>query len=363
MAEQQAGNRTEQATARRREEARKKGQVALSREVPGAVVLLGGVTMMALFAPSAMTRLADLMRTWLVRATSAPTQTALSPDAVGGVMQQFGLDVAGTVWPFLAGVMVLGTGSYVAQTGLLWRTDGLNWDWERLNPVSGLERLFSVRSVAELVKSVLKVTVIGATGVLAVRQDLGRLPELVAQDPFGVLGVTAALALRMAVWIGATVALLAAADYAWQRYQWLQNLMMTKDEVKQELRETEGDPIIKARVRSLQRAMAKKRMMAEVPKADVVVTNPTHVAVALRYEHGAMPAPVVVAKGMGFIAERIKAVAKEHGVPVIEQPVIARSLYKLVEIGREIPTDLYRAVAEILAVVYRARGAAPSGRA
>jgi flagellar biosynthesis protein FlhB len=355
MAEQ-AGNRTEQATGRRKEEARKKGQVAMSREVPAAAVLLAGVAMGAAFAAPAVERMTASMREWLGEAAGLAVSGHLGPEAVQGVVQRLGTEVLMLVLPFLGGVMVIGSGSYVAQTGLLWRADGLTWDAERINPLAGLGRMFSTRSVVELIKSVLKVTVIAGAGVLAVRQDLASLPEIVALGPAGILGVVASLAFKMALWIAVTVAALAAADFLYQRYEWQRNLMMTREEVRQEFRETEGDPIIKARVRSLQRAMAKKRMMADVPKADVVITNPTHVAVALKYDHGAMAAPVVVAKGMGYVAERIKALAREHGVMVVEQPVIARSLYKMVEIGREIPMDLYRAVAEILALVYRARG-------
>lgn len=355
MAEQ-AGNRTEQATARRKEEARRKGQVALSREVPAAATLLAGAAILAVGAPSATEKMIQLMRDWLNLAAGSAHSALVGPEVVRGVLHRMGMDVLGLVLPLLGGVMVAGSASYVAQTGMLWRADALKWDAERLNPIAGLGRMLSGKALVELAKSVLKIAVIATAGYLAVRHDLARLPELAAQDPAALLPAAGSLALKMTLWIAVTVAGLAAADYAYQRYQWARSLMMTREEVKQELRETEGDPIIRARVRALQRALAKKRMMADVPKADVVITNPTHIAVALKYDHGVMPAPVVVAKGMGFIAERIKAVAREHGIMTVEQPFLARSLYKMVEIGREIPVELYRAVAEVLAMVYRARG-------
>lgn len=353
MAEQ-AGNRTEQATARRKEEARRKGQVALSREVPAAATLLAGTAILAAFAPTATEKAVALMREWLNLA-AAPT-ASVSPEFARGILHRMGMDVLSLVLPLLSGVMIAGSASYVAQTGMLWRPDALKWDADRINPLSGLSRIVSGKALVELVKSVLKIAVIAGAGYLAVRQDLARVPELAAQDPAGLLPAAGTLMLKMTAWIAVTIGALATADYAYQRYQWTRSLMMTREELKQELRETEGDPIIRARVRALQRALAKRRMMADVPKADVVITNPTHIAVALKYEHGVMPAPIVVAKGMGFIAERIKAVAREHGIMIVEQPVLARSLYKMVEIGREIPVELYRAVAEILAMVYRARG-------
>jgi flagellar biosynthetic protein FlhB len=167
------------------------------------------------------------------------------------------------------------------------------------------------------------------------------------------------LTLKVALSVTGTFVLIAGADYLYQRYEWGRSLRMSIAEVKEEHRSSEGDPQIKSRVRSLQREMMKKRMMAEVPKADVVVTNPTHLAVALKYDTARPGAPIVVAKGSGYMAERIREVARQHGVSIVENKFVARTLYKLVEVGKEIPSDLYRAVAEILAFVYRARGFTP----
>jgi flagellar biosynthetic protein FlhB len=164
------------------------------------------------------------------------------------------------------------------------------------------------------------------------------------------------MALTVTAWVAGALVVLAVADYGYQRWQLSKDLRMSRQEVKQEQKETEGDPLIRSRIRSLQRQAARRRMMAEVPKSDVVITNPSHLAVALRYDGVRMAAPVVVAKGAGFIAERIRQIAAEHGVPIIENKPIARSLHKLVEVGREIPVELYQAVAEILALVLRARG-------
>jgi flagellar biosynthetic protein FlhB len=227
--------------------------------------------------------------------------------------------------------------------------------------MAGLRRLASLRSVVELVKASLKVALIAAAAVMAVRQEIDQLPAWIDLDAVGFLGATGWVATKVALWIAGTLAAIAAVDYGYQRFEWQRSLKMTKQEVKEEHRDTEGDPLLRSRVRSVQKEMARKRMMADVPKADVVVTNPTHLAVALRYAPESMAAPVVVAKGAGYVAERIKQIAREHGVMVVEQKLLARSLYKLVEIGREVPADLYRAVAEILALVYRSKGMTPDG--
>lgn len=352
-------SRTEQATGRRKSEAKKRGQIALSREVPTAAVLLGGVLLIYAMSAIGSTRLTAVMRRWFGRLGEVGTQ-AMTTDTVQSVVVSAGTDVMMMVLPVAVGIAVIGVASYGVQTGLMVFPDKLNWDITKLNPLNGFSRLFSLRSVVELVKSILKVTFIAGVGVLAVRNDLPTLPALITADIQTVLGTTAWLSFKMALWVCGVIAVLAAADYAYQRFEWERSLRMTKEEVKQEHKETEGDPILRSRIRGIQRSMARKRMMAAVPKADVVITNPTHLAVALQYDQKNMAAPVVVAKGAGYLAEKIKEVAKEARVPVIENKFVARTLYTLVEIGKEIPADLYRAVAEILAVVYRAKGRAMS---
>lgn len=324
--------------------------------MPIAAVLLGGIALLYGLTSLAVAKLSDLMREWLSLAGEVGSRQQIGPDAFQALMMRVGLDTLGLVMPLVGGLALVGVSSHLVQTGFLWKSEGLGVDLNRLNPIAGLKRLFSLRSVAELVKSVLKITVIAWVGVLAISQDMDLLPQLVQYDLAGILGLTGSLVFKMALWIALTVVVIAVADYGYQRFEWERSLRMTKQEVKQEQKETEGDPLLKARVRSLQREMARNRMMAAVPKADVVITNPTHLAVALRYDYATMAAPVVVAKGAGHIAERIKKVAAEHGVMVIEQKFVARTLFKLVEVGREVPSDLYRAVAEILALVYRAKG-------
>lgn len=354
MAEQ-TDNRTERASAKRRAEARKKGQIAISRDVPMAAVVLAGIALLYVLIRPAVIRMTGLMQEWLGRAAEAGRKE-FNPPMLQAMLQSIGLETLALVLPLAAAIAAAGSGAYLIQTGLLWRSGAFHFDPSRLNPLTGLGRLFSVRSLVDLVKAVMKVAVVALAGYMAIRHDFARLPELVQYDLFGALQMMAHWVLKMAIWIGVAVAVIAAADYGYQRFEWERGLRMTPQEVKEEHRESEGDPRVRSRIRSLQRQMARNRMMAAVPKADVVVTNPTHLAVALRYDPETMSAPVVVAKGAGYIAERIKALASEHGIMVIENKVVAQSLYKLVDIGREVPANLYRAVAEILALVYRARG-------
>jgi flagellar biosynthetic protein FlhB len=352
-------NRTEQATPKRRAQARARGEVAVSRDVSTAAALLGALGLLHVFAGPGMMKLSELLREWLTSAADAGVRNQFTSDYVQQMATKTESDLLLLILPLIAGVAVLGVGATVAQTGFMWKTEGLGFDLARLNPGPGLGRMFSTRSLAELVKSCLKVVCIGAAGFYAVRGDIGLLPELVQYPLDGIVSVVGGLMFKAASSICLGVAALAALDYGYQRFEFERKLRMTRDEVKEEHRESEGDPQLRSRIRTVQRDMARKRMLAEVKKADVVVTNPDHLAVAIRYDQAKMAAPIVVAKGAGYLAQRIKEIAREHGVVVIENKFVARTLYKLVEIGREIPADLYRAVAEILAFVYRVRGKVP----
>ena len=260
--------------------------------------------------------------------------------------------------PFLCAVVLAGAGASLAQTGFVWK-ESFPFEMSRLNPMTGFSRLLSLRSLSELIKALLKITIIAGIGVFVLRGDIGRLPELVQYDVWSLLNVMGWLTLKVAVSVTGAFVVVAGADYFYQRFEWERSLRMSHAELKEEHRSSEGDPQIKSRVRSMQREMMKKRMMAAVPTADVVVTTPTHLAVALKYDTERQGAPIVVAKGAGHVAERIREIARQHGVSVIENKFVARTLFKLVEVGKEIPADLYRAVAEILAFVYRARGFTP----
>lgn len=348
-------NKTEPASEKRKADARLKGNIAVSRDVTTAALLFAGIGLLALLAGPGMHQLIDVTRSGLTRSFDHMVHASLTIEQIHSLFIEVGLTGMLFILPLLGGLALVGLGASLAQTGLLWKPS-LPFDIGRLSPLKGFARLFTLRSISELVKALLNIAIIGGIGAFVLAQDLPRLPELVHYDVWGLLTVMGWLTLKAAAVIAGAIAVVATADFFYQRYEWERSLRMTHQEVKEEHRDAEGDPMIKSRVRSVQRDMMRKRMMAAVPTADVVVTNPTHLAVALKYDTAHMSAPIVVAKGAGHLAERIRTVARQHGVAVVENKFVARTLYKLVDIGREIPADLYRAVAEILAFVFRARG-------
>ena len=352
------GNKTEPATPKRKEEARKQGQVAVSRDVSTAAVLLGGVGLLGAMLPVGLLKMTEMTRQGLTLSFPGEWYRHISIEQVYTIIIQTGVTVGALSLPIVAGVLILGSVATLLQTGLLWRANAFQLDWSRINPAKGFARLASLRSVMELVKGLLKIAIITGIGLWATRHDVLRIPELIQFELSGVLPLAGSLAFKVGLTVSGAIALLAVFDYAYQRYEWERSLRMSKEEIKEEHKAAEGDPLIKSRVRIAQRELLKKRMLAAVKTADVVITNPTHLAVALKYDTVTMTAPVVVAKGAGVIAERIRELARHHSVPVVENKFVARTIFRLVDIGKEIPNDLYRAVAEILAFVYRARGGA-----
>jgi flagellar biosynthetic protein FlhB len=353
-------NKTEPATEKRKADARKDGNIAMSRDVTTAALLFAGIGLLALFAGPGMHQLTDVTRLGLTKSFDRVVHASLTIEQLHSLFIEVCFSGVVFMLPFLGGMALVGAGATLVQTGLLWKSS-LPFDIGRMNPIKGFGRLVSLRSVSELIKALLKIAIIGGIGAFVLWQDLPRLPELVDYDIWGLLTVMGWLMLKAAVVITGAISVVAVADFFYQRWEWERSLRMTVQEVREEHRDTEGDPLIKSRVRSVQRDMMRKRMMAAVPEADVVVTNPTHLAVALKYDTARMSAPIVVAKGAGYLAEQIRSVARQHGVAVVENKFVARTLYKLVDIGKEIPADLYRAVAEILAFVFRARGLTPEG--
>ncbi len=355
MAEDKS-NKTEPATPKRKEDARKKGQIAVSRDVSTAVILLTGVGLLAAMLPVGLQNMTEMTRHGLTLSFPLDFYKDMSIEQVSAVVIQAGMTVITICLPVVAGILVMGGGALLLQTGLLWRADALEPKVERISMIKGFSRLASLRSVMELVKGLLKIAIVTGVGLWIARYDILQIPGLIEFDMGSVLQTTGRLSLKVGLAVAGAIAALAGLDYVYQRYEWERSLRMSKDEVKEEHKAAEGDPLIKSRIRTIQREMTKKRMMAAVKTADVVITNPTHLAVALKYDTATMGAPVVVAKGAGLIAERIRELARHHGVPVVEHKLVARTLFKLVDIGKEIPNELYRAVAEILAFVYRARG-------
>ncbi|MGV8078690.1 MAG: flagellar biosynthesis protein FlhB [Syntrophales bacterium] len=343
--------RTERATPRKREEARKKGQVARSREVVSAAVLSACLICFYFQSSGVMERLMSMMRSSFRRSTVF----TLSADTVPALFAQTVLEMLILLAPFFLTVVLAGLAANAFQVGFRITAESVTPKLSKINPLEGFKRLFSLQSVMELVKSVIKLAIIGFVAYLSVRSELPHLVPLMDQSVPDIVRFMGRVSFRILGTTCVILAVLAVLDYAYQRWEHERNLRMSRQEIKDETKETEGDPLIKSRIRRIQQEMARRRMMAAVPKADVVITNPTHLAVALRYDPERMAAPTVVAKGKGFLAATIREVAERHGVPVVENKPVAQVLYKMVDVSGIIPENLYKAVAEILAFVYKLR--------
>jgi flagellar biosynthetic protein FlhB len=257
------------------------------------------------------------------------------------------------LWPLLLTLFGLTLACHVLQTGLFFSFNSLAPKWSHINPAQGLQRILSMQGLSEMVKSLLKIGLLGYVVYRAIAGEVEHFLMLQARDVLSIAQYIGTSSMHVCVRASYVMVLLAVIDYAWQRWQFEKSLRMSKQEIKEENKAQEGDPQIKARIRSIMREMARKRMMQEVPKATVVVTNPTHLAIALAYRRDEMIAPQVVAKGAGYVAERIKAMAREHDIPLVENKPVAQQLYRTVDLGGAVPEALYKAVAEILAYVYR----------
>jgi flagellar biosynthetic protein FlhB len=334
-------------------EARKRGQVALSREIPSALIL---GTLLGVFYFAGGRVLDDLLRTFsgffghvhAIRLRTIGDAGALAADIFQSCLW--------LLMPIFLPLLVAGVVGNIAQIGFEIHTEPLAPKFSKLNPLAGLKRIFSLRGLVELVKSLLKIAFVAAIAGSVVSGYLAQFPTLVRGDLATIWDFTHTVAFQILFYVCLAMIVLAVGDYAYQRWQHEQSLKMTKQEIKDERKQSEGDPQIKARIRSLQRQAAYHRMIAEVPQADVVITNPTHLAVALRFDPAAMAAPRVVAKGADHIAERIREIARGHDVPLVENPALAQALYRTADVGDSIPIELYRAVAEVLAYVYRLKG-------
>ncbi|MCF8105407.1 MAG: flagellar biosynthesis protein FlhB [Desulfohalobiaceae bacterium] len=347
MAEEQQAERTEEPTEKRRREFREKGQVAQSREVNTALLLTGTLILWTFYAPVFWEDLRTLLA-FFWRLSSEYTVNSLSVQKVLLFVLQ---KMAGLLWPLLATGLVLGFLSSYLQIGWLFTVKPLQPDLNKFDPIKGMAKFVSKRSFFEAGKSFGKVFLVAAVAYWTL---FTRFEEFLGLAGAELSTVIAFLTEVMFVILARCCVLLiviAVADYLFSRFEMEQKMKMTKQELKEENKETEGDPQVKQRVRSIQREMARKRMMAEVPESDVIITNPTSYAVAIRYKKGEMEAPLVAAKGVDHLAGRIREIGKEHGVPLVENPPVARALYE-VELGETIPEQMYKAVAEILAYVY-----------
>ena len=349
MAEDFSGERTERATGRRRSEARRKGQVAKSREIPSVMVLLTALSVLFLLSSYIFQQLSAVM----VRSFQQIEAQFINAENIQAISMEIIWSLFRILSPVMAGVLVVALLSNYVQIGSLFSLEAIQPKFSKLSPLNGLKRILSKQSAVELLKSLFKFFIIAWAAYSVIRNELPAILTLMDRGTMGVLQFIGSVAIRIFFRTVLVMVGLAALDYAFQRWSFEKSLRMTKREVQEEYKTTEGDPLIKSRIRSVQRELARKRMMAEVPKADVIVTNPTHLAVALRYDREEMMAPRVVAKGAGPIAEKIKEVAQEHQVPIVENKPLAQILFKTVDLGQVIPSNLYQMVADLLAYVYR----------
>lgn len=345
--------RSEDPTQRRLQRAHEEGDVGQSQEVKTAAVLVAALALVWFVVPFVvppLTRdLAGLIgQSYEIRIGSTPELEHLVADLAlrVGLLMVLPLGV----------LLVFGLSASLGQTGLLFTFQKLAFDFNRINPRTALGRIFGVQGLVELTKSVIKMGVISAVAYAVLKPQAENLPLLPQLGMMSIVSYMQGLIVRLLFAVALIAIIMALLDWFYQRYSFHRRLRMTKQEVKDENRQTEGDPMIKARIRSLRVQRARQRMMASVPKADVVITNPTHYACALKYDMETMNAPTLVAKGQDLVAVRIRQVAQEHDVPVVENPPLARALYATVELDREIPPEHYKAVAEVISYVFKLKG-------
>jgi len=349
MAEEQgSGEKSEEATQTRREDFRKRGQVAQTKELATALFLLVGLAAIFALSKFFFREISDLF----VHSYGDELRVAIRDGDIHAAIRFAGGKMFNLIAPVAAIGLVISVASTMLQVGFLQVEDALTADPERINPLSGFFRIFAWKNAIEGLKSILKLLLMMAVAYYTLRSEVWKIPGLAEAGTEETLSVLQALIAKLLGGIGVAMVGLAAADYFVQKRQLDSQMMMTKQEVKEEHRSREGDPMIKARIRKVQREVANRRMMSKVAKADVIITNPTHIAVALKYDAN-LPAPQLVAKGADLVAEKIKELAREHNIPIVENKPLARTIYKTMKLDQVIPRELFVAVAEVLSFVYR----------
>lgn len=346
------GEKTEKATPKKKQDARQKGQVAKSSDLSPAFGITSIFMLLFLFGSFMLDALLRIMREMFT--------TYLLWDVTQGnmsvIVSKVGFEAIKIVGPVFGFAFVIALAVNYMQVGVLFTTEPLMMKLDKLNPIQGAKRIFSLRSIVELLKSILKIS----TGILVAYTILwnakDKLLQLSLMSIESVLSFTAGEVVKLGIFIGLLLVILAISDYLYQRYEYEKSLRMSKQDIKDEYKKSEGDPLIKSKIKERQRQMAMQRMMQELPKADVVITNPTHFSVAIRYEAGTMSAPTVIAKGQDFIALKIREIAKKNRIVIMENKPLARALYSQVEIGQQVPEEMFKAVAEVLAYVYKLQG-------
>lgn len=342
-----AGEKTEEATPKRQEDSRKKGQVGKSQEINSVFIIFSAFMALKILGTYIYAQIAGYM---VFVFTNLPTE--VTTELIMRIILDIGAVLAKTSLPIMMTIMIIAVVVNLFQVGINFTMTPIMPKLSKLDPIAGSKRMFSKRSLVELFKSIIKILIIGYFIYRFLIKETAHLPKLIYVDLETAMQVVTALIFTLAFQICGVMIVLAALDFFYQKWEHRQSIKMSKHDVKEEGKQSEGNPEIKAKIKQKQRALAMQRMMQEVPKADVIITNPTHLAIALKYEAG-MAAPVVVAKGQDLVAQRIKAIAKEAKVVIVENKPLARALYSATDVGDVVPQDLYKSVAEVLAYVYR----------
>ncbi|MBN7764561.1 MULTISPECIES: flagellar biosynthesis protein FlhB [Pectobacterium] len=349
MAEDSDLEKTEAPTPQKEEKAREEGQIPRSRELTSVLMMVAGLAILWMGGEVMAGRLARIVSQSLNFDYATIGDDTQMLRHVGSLLRQ----AASALIPIMLGAVLVALSAPLLLGGILFSTKSLKVDFKKLDPISGLKRLFSAQSLAELFKAILKSVMVGIISTLFLIHNWPTILHLVSEAPTAAMGDALELAVMCGFLIIMGLIPMVAFDVFWQVWSHIKKLRMSKQEIRDEHKQSEGDPHVKGRIRQQQRAIAQRRMMADVPKADVIVTNPTHYAVALRYDEKKMNAPKVLAKGAGEIALRIRELGAEHRVPILEAPPLARALFRHSEVGQHIPAALYAAVAEVLAWVYQ----------
>lgn len=345
-----AGEKTEKATPKKRQDARKKGQVLKSQDVTSAVVLFVVFMYLLVAGPSMRESLLSFFRETL---THNILVESISIDSVIEMYKDIMIEVAIVLLPVMLAAVIAAVAANFFQFGLLFTAEPLKFDLKKIDPIKGFKRIFSMKAIIELIKSILKISFIGTVTTMIIFLNIQDVLSLSFKTPGDTLTTVSKLAVLMGLCAALVLMFISILDFLYQRFDYEKNLKMSKQDIKDEYKNSEGDPLIKSKIKQRQREMAMRRMMQEIPNADVVITNPTHYAIALKYDDAKMAAPVVVAKGTDFVAQKIKLIAKENKVVMVENRPLARAMYDQVQIGQKIPDEFFKAVAEVLAYVYR----------
>jgi flagellar biosynthetic protein FlhB len=344
-----SGEKTESATPRRREEARKKGQIFKSTDLNSAVILIAGSTAGIL----SFAYMTDKLEQFTVLYLLHRVQTDFDNAYAFQLLYESVILVGEMLLPIFLSTFIAAFFIVYLQVGGLFSTESLTPKLNKLNPLEGFKKIFSKRALMELMKSLAKISVTGYVAYTVINKYLYIFPRFVDMDIIASMIICGSIILEMALKVGVVFIVIGIIDYIFQYFEHEKSLKMSKYDVKQEYKQVEGDPQIKSKQRQIQREVAMRRMMAEVPKADVIITNPTHFAVALKYQAELMEAPTIIAKGQDFVALKIREIANLNQVTIVENPPLARTLYYNTEIGDVVPEEMYQAVAEILAFVYK----------